>query len=729
MRAVLLWAAGLAVCTLAAAAPAIAQNCSDLVPRLQPPPSVQKRTVTANDLVRLRDVGWPASVAPEGPPAIAVSPDGRFVAFQVRRADPESNSYCLGMIVAPTVVGGTLVLVDHGGELIRATLNRTGITAFPTGVPAVITPHWSPDGKWIAFLKRTGGITQVWRARADGAYSEQISRSNVDVLDLAWSPDGLRIIYASQPRLRAIASDAKAEGLGGFRYDGRFIPKASSRPFPLAPVARAYFTIDLAQKVERSATDREQSVLEQRSSDARTRDALILAERGQAARAWVYRRDPANYIPTTALAAVRRGKRADCLGEICSHVFGLWWAKNDRDLLFMRYDGWGLSKTSLYRWSPGKGQPVALLTTDDMLASCQSVGDELLCLREAASKPRDIVRLDASGHMRPVVAINPEFGTIDLAPVERLTWRNDQGIETFGDLVLPPDAGSRPLPLIVVQYDSRGFLRGGTGDEYPIQLFAANGFAVLSFERPREIGMSMPSRNGNDLMRNNMLHWVDLRSVLSSLELGIDMLVRRGIVDPRRIGITGLSDGTRTTQYSLLNSTLFAAASVSSAFESSGTLLPLAGPASFDDYITWGYPRPGQQGAEFWSCYSLARNAGGLRSPILMQLSDDEYQGALESLTAFRDSHLPSALYVFPDEHHIKWQPAHRLAIYERNVAWFEFWLNPDHMDLDLIGRRLDAADLATWRQWKRPVAPDLPVAPTQCRAQASASTSASNRR
>ena len=42
--------------------------------------------------------------------------------------------------------------------------------------------------------------------------------------------------------------------------------------------------------------------------------------------------------------------------------------------------------------------------------------------------------------------------------------------------------------MVVVQYDTRGFLRGGTGDEYPIQAFANRGYAVLSFRRPQAVG-------------------------------------------------------------------------------------------------------------------------------------------------------------------------------------------------------------------------------------------------
>src|SRR3546814_10333253 len=32
-------------------------------------------------------------------------------------------------------------------------------------------------------------------------------------------------------------------------------------------------------------------------------------------------------------------------------------------------------------------------------------------------------------------------------------------------------------------------------------------------------------------------------------------------------------------------------------------------------------------------------------------------------------------MYVFPGELHNKWQPAHRLAVYTRNIDWFDFWL------------------------------------------------------
>src|SRR3546814_3673442 len=72
---------------------------------------------------------------------------------------------------------------------------------------------------------------------------------------------------------------------------------------------------------------------------------------------------------------------------------------------------------------------------------------------------------------------------------QRIMLKSSVGIQAFGDLVYPADyrAGQR-YPLIVVQYESRGFLRGGTGDEFPIQAFASNGFSVLSIQRPAPVG-------------------------------------------------------------------------------------------------------------------------------------------------------------------------------------------------------------------------------------------------
>jgi len=55
---------------------------------------------------------------------------------------------------------------------------------------------------------------------------------------------------------------------------------------------------------------------------------------------------------------------------------------------------------------------------------------------------------------------------------------------------------------------------------------------------------------------------------------------------------------------------------------------------------------------------------------------------AVLNFVPLQDAGRPAEMVVFPDEYHVKWQPAHRLAIYNRNLDWFRFWLQ-DYEDPD----------------------------------------------
>src|SRR3546814_20788385 len=83
---------------------------------------------------------------------------------------------------------------------------------------------------------------------------------------------------------------------------------------------------------------------------------------------------------------------------------------------------------------------------------------------------------------------------------------------------------------------------------------------------------------------------------------------------------------------------------------------------------TLGYPPATQDAPDFWKPYSMALNAKDMNVPLLIQASEDEYLLALETFTALRENGKPVDMFVYPNEHHIKWQPAHRLAVSERDI-------------------------------------------------------------
>jgi len=667
MEYTVLAAAGLVIGLAAFAGPASAApaGCDSLI-SIPAAPSARTRRLEASDLLRLRDIG-PVGAGRATMRILAVSPDRSRVAFQLQQADPIQNSYCIGMVVVDLKTGRP-TFVDQGGEYIKAKTEFAGFARMDAGFAEVVTPKWSPDGLWIAYLRRDQGISQVWRARSDGRGAEQLTFAPADVDDFAWGQGGKTIEYAVASGIADQMLAVSKEARTGYLFDDRFDPERSSRPLPRKPFMSTTFAIDLATREITAIPD---------GSDYGTVPGLdssnagLKGPNGASARLVLDGQDAKTIEITTSEGITR------CAPEICGGVLNAWWADDGTELWFLKRESIK-PRLGLYRWQFRKSQPQPLLKTEDALIGCEHGIDQLICAQEGAKQPRRIVQIDLkAGGMKTLFDPNPEFAGLNLGSVERLRWKNDLGFETVGDLVLPPNY--RPgtqLPLILVGYDTRGFLRGGTGDEYPIQLFAANGFAVLSYQRPIPYGQVHGAKTGADIDKLGRVDWADFRSVLSSLEIGVKILVDRGIADPSRVGLTGFSNGASVAQFAMVNSDTFKVFALSTCCEEESATAYLTGPAATNEIHAAGYPTLGQSNLAFWSPMSLRANAAKRKYPILLQLSDDEYVGALESYTALRKAGQPVEMYVFPDEHHVKWQPAHRAAIYQRSLDWFSFWLN-----------------------------------------------------
>jgi dipeptidyl aminopeptidase/acylaminoacyl peptidase len=657
-------------------APAIASpaggSCSDILP----PRAVAAgtRPLVPEDLVRLRDIG-PPDAESFSAPFFAISPDGRQVAFQLRRADPDHNAYCLAMVLLDLAPGARPRIVDEGGNLILLKIDASGTADFPTGLPDVISPRWSPDGRWIAFLKREGGTTQVWRAEADGSASSALTHSADDVVDFRIGPGGTTILFATRPALRRAKEAIEREGLSGYHYDDRWAPVDGNHPFPRPPIPREVEVLDLASGRVRAAEPAEAAPLTGSTTLIATAGAPASGPGG--ARTWVSATTLTGGAAAGALHALMPdGRIATCARTACEGASRPWALPGGGSVRFFRREGWAAASTAIYQWDLRSGSVRRLYRTDDVLAGCVPDGETLVCLREASLQPRRLERLDpATGKRQLLFDPNPEFAHLELGGVRRLHWRSAFGIEAIGDLVLPVGyRRGRHYPMVVVQYQTRGFLRGGTGDEYPIQAFANRGYAVLSVQRPIAIAIVRGARSFHDGDRINLKGFADDRSVFSSLQTGVRIALAQGIADPSRVGITGLSNGATTVVWALLHSSLFSAAAMSSCcFDT--TLAMRVGPASAREYRADGYPGLLERNSSFWNDLSLSRNARRIRTPILLQLADYEYWNALESLTALCEAGAPVDMFVFPGEHHNKSQPAHRLAVYVRALAWFDYWL------------------------------------------------------
>jgi dipeptidyl aminopeptidase/acylaminoacyl peptidase len=110
-------------------------------------------------------------VALKRPGSVALSPDGRTVAYTQREVDWTENEYVTQIWLADAAGGGTPRQVTRGKKSSEG-------------------PAWSPDGRQLGFLSERSGKRQVYALDLAGGDATQITNAEEGVLDFAWAPDG-----------------------------------------------------------------------------------------------------------------------------------------------------------------------------------------------------------------------------------------------------------------------------------------------------------------------------------------------------------------------------------------------------------------------------------------------------------------------------------------------------------------------------------------------------------
>ncbi|BAK66647.1 conserved hypothetical protein [Sphingobium sp. SYK-6] len=636
-------------------------------------PELQEiRVVNKDDLLRLRDFG--ALGVGSNPAPFSASAEGRVAALQLRQADVTHNRYCTAVVLIEIDKPGRPIVIDDAGEIVAANSTRYGMTDLPLGIPKPTLLRWSRDGSRLAYTKTFTDRSEIWSYSRSSRRTSRAVSSSVDILDMAWSDDGKRLLFSSQPDLVAARAAIDFESKQGYRYDERFWPLSSDRPMPPSNIPVVDRAINAGDGTEVPLSSQDETTLH----PSRNRPAGAIAyssSQGGTRTAWTAPQTGALDAVTEIHMRSPQDDETVCHFAACRNVSALWWSSDGKRLIFQRRAGVAESRMEFYSWTPGLAPPRRLLDTADALFGCMLIGSDLLCAQETSVRPRTLIAVStATGKRRELFDPNPTFPSLILGAVRRLAWSNAFGLDTFGDLVLPPGSSGKRLPLVIVQYESRGFLRGGTGDEYPIQAMAAQGLAVLSFNRPPWYGLTRHPVTDEQFYAFNNENFADRRSNLSSLERIIHQLDREGIIDADRVVITGQSDGAVTATFALANSSLFSAAILSTCCES-GPAQEASGLALDDFYVSMGYPATRSSGKEFWSVNSIVDAKDARKVPILIQSASSEFRMGLATYRDLYRKGWPIEMYVYPDEGHVKLHPAHRAAVYSRNLEWLSKYL------------------------------------------------------
>jgi dipeptidyl aminopeptidase/acylaminoacyl peptidase len=649
-----------------------------------PAPATPSQSMTTEGLLNIVEIG------PTFASSLSVSPDGRRYAVMAHQARPGPNTYEVAWFVGETAGGAAPVNVGDGGdpELYKIISGGWGNEA----------AQWSPDSKAIYYRKKVDGAVQVWVNALDGSPARAVTASPGDVTGYRLSLDGRELYYTSDASRAEIAAARAAEYRAGYHADDKDFLLLYMRE-PLHPTyylqggKPTYWTVDLASGETRAATPADQAAFASLQRGPRVagdpRAASVTLGTGAFKAAWLTVVNPEvnrGLTPPRQMVASTFSDGAHpvvCADDACRgehlEILGF---DDAGEVVFIRY---GAGVRHIYAWRPGTAKPRLVKSVDAALTACGLAGRRAICFLETPSWPNHLVSLDlASGAMTSLAEPNPNFGQWKLGQVKRIDWKSANGVPTWGYLVYPADyQPGRRYPLVFVQYSPEQCLRGGTGDEFPTHVFSAHGMMVLctSGAHPKNPLDATEPDNRKEFVWEYQGYRRAIE-VLSSYEEIIHQLDREGLVDPKRVGLTGLSHGAEAVLYALVHSKAFTAAAAAhlgvDEFSYFGSIPPTIN--IMLKPIGWGDPyKPSESFG--YKDMSLSTNVDRIDTPLIVQTSDREYLNAVPAFRRWRDAGKSMDLYVFDDEYHVKWQPAHRLSFYNRYVDWFDFWLNDREND------------------------------------------------
>jgi dipeptidyl aminopeptidase/acylaminoacyl peptidase len=665
-----------------------------------------KRAITTDDLIALRDID-----------TLAVSPDGRSYAILVRQADAAKNTFRTAWFVGAVSGDGTLSYVGDGGDARM----RESAEGRPIGILVGNQVRWSPDSRHIAYTALRNGEVQAWASDVASGTQRQLTHNAADIRDFAWSEDGRRLTFAvGEARAALQARDLEGHKRGFLLEEFLYYYEMVRDLRPSRPLSFdfTYWVVDADGANERLASEAERQEFERvrEFSWGRNQATGMKAEDIGGATAppvisstgwpaWLARDSEAEQGPLPLLRlhaslATDGSRPIRCKHEACaSQMFAkIWWSEDGKRVIFWRKQDTNLSENGFFAWSPANGVLTRLFhEAGDDFRECDLQGMGIICARQTVSRPDHIVSIDGrTGSLKVLADVNPEFGRLALGKVERFEWQappdkygHGYPRDMFGFVIYPPGFDPRrQYPVFIAPYGAYGFRRGDVGDEHPLFVYAANGFVVISSQFPMLVE---PMRTGPVPSVAEIYSaergFPHLTMNMESTWNALDAIAVRGFVDRKRIGIGGVSHGSFVPLYMLQKYDRLSAVATAG-----------GGWSQFEYYSSTRtrravVPQDWPEAREFWSQIDIADHAEEIEAPLLVNYADREF---------FADWRLPRAMenagrvyeaHIFPDEHHVKWQPAHRYAIYNRNLDWFRFWLQ----DLE----DPDAAKSSQYERWR----------------------------
>jgi dipeptidyl aminopeptidase/acylaminoacyl peptidase len=282
-----------------------------------------------------------------------------------------------------------------------------------------------------------------------------------------------------------------------------------------------------------------------------------------------------------------------------------------------------------------------------------------------------------SGGMKQVTHINTDlFSKINLTEPEMIWYKSSDGRRIQAWVQRPPDfQEGKKYPMILNIHGGPHAAYGYTFD-HEIQWMAAKGYVVL-YPNPRG-----STSYGQEF--GNVIQYHYPGDDYKDLMAGVDELIRRGWVDPEKLGVTGGSGGGVLTNWTIGHTQRFKAA------VSQRSIADWAGfwyTADFTLFTpTWFRGAPWEQEADFKerSPITYVKN---VTTPLMLiegeaDLRTPPSDGGEQMFRALKYLKKPVVMVRFPGESHElsrSGKPTHRVERLDHIVAWFDEYLQAKH--------------------------------------------------
>ena len=664
------------------------------------------------------------------------SPDGKWLAF-VRSPEPTGGpgggGAGAGGGAASRTAGPQLYVLPLGGG------ESWKLTDVPRGAGS---PVWSPDSKWIAFTSdanpedlakqkkgkgpadakaksddktpddkkpESGPAIKAEAAQSDSADSEHESDVRV-ITHSVYRLNGAGYMDEKHPQhLWVIAAPQSSEDAvtpkqltsGKFQEDGAFWAKDSSKVFftstkvddpsyelPRADIYSVPVSGGEAQKVAgMNMAPRSLSL----SPDGRR--IAFCASVNEPVHSYT---QPDLWVMDLAENAKPRNLTANYDFDVCSGVGGdqgtpragggdkIVWSRDGNSLYTVTAEQ-GRANLEQFDVASGKITPVTkgnqaverYRATEDgskfavLISTPTNIGD-LYWIDSPAAQPRQLT------HMNEKL-----LSQLNLTAPEEIWYTSFDGKKIHGWIQKPPDFdATKKYPFILNIHGGPHAAYGWVFD-HEFQWMAAKGYVVF-YPNPRG-----STTYGQDF--GNIIQYHYPGDDFKDLMTGVDEVLKRGYVDPKKLGVTGGSGGGLLTNWIVGHTNRFAAA-VSQRDIASWAAWWYS--ADFTLYQpSWFKAAPFEDPQDYVN-RSPITYIKDVHTPLMLILGESDYRtppiaGGEEMFRALKFLRRPVIMVRFPGESHElsrSGQPWHRVERLEHIVGWFDKYLQgkskPEYDDL-----------------------------------------------